>query len=526
MNRIRVQPSVTNFSAVSERWLKSKASRAGAFSPRRFRSNSICARTGVDYLRFPSLPRMLFPTPSLRLLSLFAASVLAFASTRADTPAPASESAASKAPASASLKDTFKDDFLIGVALNPRQFGDTDPQTTAVITHEFNCATAENDMKWQALEPKPNTFRFERADQFIDFCHRHDLVVIGHNLCWHAQLPSWVSKPDPGQETLTKEVLLARLKNHVQTVAAHFKGKVRGWDVVNEAIHDGDGEYRKTVFFRLIGREYIALAFKWAHEADPNAELYYNDYNLDADDAKRARAIELVKYLRDQGAHIDGIGLQGHYNLATPTAAKIDETIQMFADLGLKVMITELDVEAIRDAHVTGAVGANTGGTQPPRRFFPPMDTLKSKLTLTDAQVAQIEPLFEKASTDISAAIAATEYHLIGEIRETTSDAVAKLLTESQRAPFAEMMAEPLRGPVGPPPPPLTAEQQSDLAKRYGEIFAVLMRHRQSITRVTFWGLRDSESWRRRSSPLLFDDHFQRKPAYDAVIAAGQRSGH
>ncbi len=467
---------------------------------------------------------MLFLTPRLRLALLIAGALSTSVGAQAETPIAAVEPAAPKAPASASLKETFKNQFLVGVALNPRQFGDSDPQTTAVITHEFNCATAENDMKWEALEPKPNTFRFERADKFIDFCLRHDLVVIGHNLCWHSQLPSWVSKPDPGAETLTKEVLIARLKNHVQTVAAHFKGHVRGWDVVNEAINDGNGEYRNSVFYRLIGKEYLALAFKWAHEADPDAELYYNDYNLDADDAKRARAVELVKYLREQGARIDGIGLQGHYNLSTPTAAKIDKTIQMFADLGLKVMITELDVEAIYDSHVTGAVGANTAGEQPRRRFFPTTETLKSKLALTDAETVQIEPIFEKAAKDISAAISTGEFGLIREIREAAGEKAAKLLTVSQRPPFAELMSEPLRGPVGPPPPPLTAEQQRDLARRYAEIFAVFLKHRQSITRVTFWGLRDSESWRGRSSPLLFDANFQRKPAYDAVMAVAQQA--
>jgi GH35 family endo-1,4-beta-xylanase len=463
---------------------------------------------------------MPFPSSRFALLSLIAAGALACAGTRAETPvAPI----APAAPPSASLKETYKGDFLLGVALNPRQFSDTDPKTTAVITHEFNCATAENDMKWEALEPRPNSFRFEQADKFVEFCRKHSLVVIGHNLCWHTQLPAWVSKPDPDQETLTKEVLLARLKNHIQTVATHFKGKVLGWDVVNEAINDGDGEYRKSVFFRVIGKEFLPLAFKWAHEADPDAELYYNDYNLDADDAKRARAIELVKYLREQGAPIHGIGLQGHYNLSTPTTAKIDETIRMFADLGLKVVITELDVEAIRDSHVTGAVGANTGSAAPPRpRFFPEMDNLKTKLRLTDAQVAQIEPLLEKATKDIGVAITTGEFHLIGETREATSGAVAKILTESQRPAFTELMSVPFGGP---PPPPLTPEQQRELAQRYGEIFAVFLKHRESITRVTFWGLRDSESWRRRSSPLLFDDNFQRKPAYDAVIAA-QPAGH
>jgi GH35 family endo-1,4-beta-xylanase len=152
------------------------------------------------------------------------------------------------------------------------------------------------------------------------------------------------------------------------------------------------------------------------------------------------------------------------------------------------------------------------------------MDILKSKVALTDAQVAQIEPLFEKATKEIGDAIKAKEYDRIREIREVTTDTIEKLLTETQLPAFTELMTMPFGAPVGPPPPKLTPEQQRDLAQRYGEIFAVFMKHRQSITRVTFWGVRDSESWRRRSSPLLFDDNFQRKPAYDAVIAAASPS--
>ncbi|HEY9153805.1 MAG TPA: endo-1,4-beta-xylanase [Opitutaceae bacterium] len=450
---------------------------------------------------------------------LFAASVVA--------PLRAVDKTASwpSAPASVSLKEVYGKYFLVGTALNARQYGDTEPAVTALVAREFNCATAENDMKWEVVEPKPNSFRFGPGDKFVDYCQRNGLTVIGHNLCWHSQLPSWVSKPEAGQATLTKEVLLARLKNHVQSVAAHYKGKVRGWDVVNEAINDGNGEYRNSVFYRVIGKEYLALAFKWAHEADPSAELYYNDYNLDADDAKRDRAVELVKYLREQGAHIDGIGLQGHYNLITPTAAKIDETITLFAKLGLKVMITELDVEAIRDAHVSGAVDAKTGKRALPK-FFPEISVLKQKIGLTDTQAAQIEPLFAKAQEEIASAIAAKEFHRISEIREATGDAAEKHLDAKQRGAFEELLAGPIGGrPVGPPPPPLTPVQQHDLAQRYADIFKVFLKDRKVIERVTFWGVDDGESWRRQSSPLLFDDKLQRKPAYDAVIAVAADAG-
>lgn len=442
-------------------------------------------------------------------------------------PAPSPTAFPAKAPESATLKDTFKEAFLIGAALSPRQFLGKDPQASAFVTREFNCATAENAMKWEALEPKNNQFRFEQADRFIEYCRSNHLVIIGHNLCWHAQLPGWVSKPDAGQDTLTKDVLLARLKNHVTTVAAHFKGKVHGWDVVNEAIADGSGAYRDSVFYRIIGKEYLVLAFKWAHEADPNAELYYNDYNLDADDAKRATAIELIRYLREQGAPIHGIGLQGHYNLSRPTAAKIDETIQMFADLGLKVMITELDVEVLHDSQITGAVGATTGGAaqrpnNPRPRFFPASETLKSELQLTDSQLAEITKILDAAAKQIGEAFAAREFNRLGDIRNDTTEAVQKLLSSSQMAKFTELTAMP---PLGPPPPPLTPAQQLELAKRYGEIFDVLLKHKNAITRVTFWGVRDPESWRRQNRPLLFGDDYERKPAYDAVIAAAKKAG-
>jgi endo-1,4-beta-xylanase len=344
---------------------------------------------------------------------------------------------APKAPASVTLKETFKDRFLVGVALNPRQFNGTNLEGAALVIREFNAITAENAMKWDALEPQNGQFRFDQADQFVEFGRTNGMVIIGHNLCWHSQLPAWVSQPDPGQTELTKEVLLARLKRHILTVASRYKGKVKGWDVVNEAINDGAGDYRQTVFYRVIGKEYLAWAFKWAHEADPDAELYYNDYNLDANDQKRATAIELVKYLREQGAVIHGIGLQGHYNLESPSTAKIDETIRMFSELGLKVHVTELDVRAnaAANAALTGAVGG--------------------------------------------------------------------------------------RGPGGPIPPLTDAEQQA-LAKRYSEIFEVFLRHK-SIARVTFWGLRDADSWRRQNSPLIFDNAYGRKPAYDAIIATAAK---
>lgn len=492
------------------------------------------------------------------------------APTSGATPASAPAAAAApvapfapKAAASATLKDAFKDRFRIGVALNPGQFTESNAQGAALVAREFNSITAENAMKWDALEPQNGQFRWEQADRFVEFGQKHNMFIIGHTLCWHSQLPAWVSQPEPGQTELTKEVLMERLRRHIFTVVGRYKGKVKGWDVVNEAINDGAGTYRETVFYRVIGKEYLVHAFKWAHEADPSAELYYNDYNIDANDNKRATAIELVKYLRENGAPIHGIGLQGHYNFNSPTAAKIDETIGMFTALGLKVHITELDVRArASNAALTAAVGAGgppaagqpaapggqaapggrgqpggapapggpggpggsggRGGTAAitPGRPLPTIDALKTALTLTDAQVTAITPLLAADAAAITAA--AGDQAKLTEARNTTVAAIRRVLEEGQQGRFTALLTPPGgRGGRGPAAPvvPLTAAEHEAFAKRYHEIFQVFLKHKD-LVRVTFWGLRDADSWRRQDLPLLFNEDYSRKPAYDAVIHA------
>lgn len=355
------------------------------------------------------------------------------------------------ADAAGGLKDVYRDAFLVGVAIGDGEASDKAPRSTELIEHEFNSVTPENALKWDTTEPSEGRFNFAPGDRFVAYAERHHLTAIGHTLCWHSQLPGWVSRPPAGQTELTREVLLQRLHRHIQEVAGHYKGRIHGWDVVNEAIRDGDGQYRDSVFYRVVGKEFIALAFKWAHEADPAAELYYNDYNLDQDDKKRATAIELVKYLREQGAPISGIGLQGHYNLTYPRLSKIDETIQMFADLGLKVDITELDVMAVTGAEISGAVDAGRSGPA------------------------------KRGGVD------------------------RRLIWGHSK-----------------PPQPLSAELQQAQARRYGDIFKIFFKHRDVIDRVTVWGLRDADSWRRYSSPLLFDDEYRPKPAYESVVAAAK----
>lgn len=494
-----------------------------------------------------------------RRAAIFAGSSLAvLCSTQAQTPAapsaPAAEAIAAsvvpyapKAPASVTLKDALKEHFVVGVAVRPDQIAGQNPPATALIEREFNSVVAENAMKMGPIHPRPGTddssFDWTPADQIVEFGLKNKMFIIGHNLCWHSQMPGWMSQPESGQETLTKEVLMQRLKDHIFKVVGRFKGKVNGWDVVNEAIYDGQADYRQSVFYRVIGKEFLVWAFKWAHEADPGALLFYNDYNLDANDNKRATAIELVKYLRENGAVIHGIGMQSHYNLTTPSIAKIDETIGMFAALGLKVHITELDVTAIRGTSVSGAVGFNpnapapaagaqsaanaTPPAQPPqggrRGGLPPIDTLKTDVKLTDAQVAAVTPILEKASQDITASMGSGDFARGAQIRAETLATLSKLVNEDQKAALTTALTPPGRGggrgPGGPtlPLPPELAQEQ---AKRYGEIFGVFMKHRNSIARVTFWGLRDTDSWRRQNHPLVFTDDFGRKPAYDAIIQA------
>lgn len=242
------------------------------------------------------------------------------------------------------LKDIFKSDFLIGAALNRRQFSEEDKRALPIIEAHFNSITPENQLKWQYVHPSPGKYDFTGADQYVAFGEKHRMVVIGHTLVWHRQTPDWVFQ-DENNKPVDRDTLLARMKEHIQTVVGRYKGRIKGWDVVNEAV-DADGSMRKSPWMRIIGEDYVAKAFQFAHEADPGAELYYNDYSLD-DAPKRAGAVRLIEELKKQNIPIAGIGLQGHNRLDWPSVAEQDITISTFAKLGLRVNITELDVDVL-----------------------------------------------------------------------------------------------------------------------------------------------------------------------------------
>jgi len=242
------------------------------------------------------------------------------------------------------LKEIFKNDFLIGAALNPDHYTEKDTRGAEIVKTHFNSITSENVLKWALVHPRPGTYDFTGADRFIEFGEKHNMFIVGHTLVWHNQTPRWVFEDEKG-EPLDREMLLTRLRDHISTVVGRYKGRIKGWDVVNEAINQ-DGTMRQSPWLKLIGDDYLMQAFRFAHEADPAAELYYNDYDLEIP-AKRRAAVELIKKLKERGVPIAGVGLQNHHLLNWPAIAEVDATIGAFAKLGLKVSITELDVDVL-----------------------------------------------------------------------------------------------------------------------------------------------------------------------------------
>jgi endo-1,4-beta-xylanase len=342
------------------------------------------------------------------------------------------------------LKDVMPSGTLIGVALNGRQSDGRDAAALAIVTRHFSSITPENLLKWEAVHPEPGRYAFEPADRLVALGERHGLAVVGHVLVWHQQTPAWVFA-GPGGGRADRETLLGRLRAHIDAVVGRYKGRIRGWDVVNEAL-DEDGTLRKTPWLEILGEEYIARAFEYAHAADPQAELYYNDFNL-WKPQKRAAAIALVKRLQARGLRVDGIGEQAHWGLAAPTLPEIDTTIRAIGDAGIKVLLTELDVDVLpRDPDQWGA------------------DLAKK------AQIRAVSNLY---------------------------------------------------------PNGLPESKQQELARYYAGIFRLVREHRAHVTRVTFWGVTDAQSWLhnfpipgRVNYPLLWDRDGRPKPAFHAVVEA------
>lgn len=256
-------------------------------------------------------------------------------------------SAAQTAVAEKGLKDYYRDYFPIGVAVSPRALKSAEAQ---LIVQQFNSITPENAMKMGPIHPRQDSFYWRDADSIVAFAQRHGFRMRGHTLLWHNQTPLWLFT-DEKKDTVSRDILLQRLEHHIKTVVQRYKGKIYAWDVVNEAVSDAPGEYlRNSPYLRIIGEDYIEKAFRWAHEADPQALLFYNDYN-EISPVKRAKIIRLVNSLKARGVPIHGVGLQAHWAVNEPTHEQLDATLKDFAGLGLQLHITEMDVSVYDKEH-------------------------------------------------------------------------------------------------------------------------------------------------------------------------------
>ena len=383
------------------------------------------------------------------------------------------------------LKDAFKEHFMIGAAINRnmatgtagfRRSAEQNARDVALIKEQFNQVSPENDLKWQLVHPREGAdgYDFGPADAFVNFGLSNRMLLVGHTLVWHSQTPNWVfagtnpppatpnaapavaantNAPGPGRSgrggfaggfgrydgpRASRDELLRRMRDHIHTVVGRYKGRIKVWDVVNEALADGQGTniLRNSLWLEIIGPDYIARAFQYAHEADPDAILRYNDYGLE-NPAKRKRLTALIKSLQEQNAPVHAIGSQAHINVST-SFETMDQALTEISTLGLPIHITELDVNS--------AAGGQRG-----------------------------------FGADVANNAATTQGGLV-------SDADKKL------------------------------------ADAYAGIFRAFVKHRDSVKLVTFWGVNDAVSWRANGKPLLFDGNDQPKPAFDAVIAEAKKS--
>ena len=349
--------------------------------------------------------------------------------------------------AAPALKDVFQNAFRIGAAVNVAQFSDQDARSAPIVARHFNSITPENVLKWECVHPQPGTYDFAAPDRYVAFGEKNNMFIIGHTLVWHSQTPRWVFEDAQGNP-VSRDTLLARMREHIHTVAGRYKGRIHGWDVVNEALNE-DGTLRRSPWLRIIGEDYIAKAFQYANEADPNAELYYNDYSLE-NAAKRDGAVRLVKSIQAQGIRVTGIGTQQHHKMDWPTIAQLDSSIAAFATVG-KVAITELDIDVLPRA--TQNMGA---------------------------------------------------------------DVSMRAEAQAHLNPYAAGLPDSV---------------QQALSRRYADLFRVLLKHRDAVDRVTFWGVANPDSWLnnwpvrgRTNYPLLFDMNGQPTPAFHAVVQVAREA--
>lgn len=335
------------------------------------------------------------------------------------------------------LKTSYQKDFLIGTALGTMHIEERNETANELIKREFNAITAENIMKAEVIHPEWGRYDFGPADKFIEYGQKNNMYIVGHTLVWHSQLPRFVGKIN------SADSVRLFMTEHIKTVAGRYSGKINSWDVVNEALNE-DGTLRKSVFLNKLGEGYLKEAFELAAKADPKAELYYNDYNIEQP-AKRKGAIDIIKKLKASGTKIDGVGIQGHWSINTLNLKVIEDAIVEFAQLGVKVAFTELDLTVLPNPW--------------------------------DLKGADVNQNFEGSP---------------------------------KMNPYTAGMPDSV-GVV--------------LAQKYEDLFKLFLKHKDKISRVTFWGVNDGHSWLngfpirgRTNYPLLFDREYKPKLAYKSVI--------
>ena len=249
------------------------------------------------------------------------------------------------------LAKLYEKDFLIGVALPQNVTSQPNSDRAKFAASQFNCLTPENLMKWDATEPQEGRFNFGPSDELVRYAQRNKIKIHGHTLIWHSQTPNWVFEGENGKPA-TRELVLKRMKNHIETLMKRYKGKIDAWDVVNEAFNE-DGTLRNSKWKQIVGNDFIEKAFEYARAADPSAKLVYNDYNA-YNPSKRDGIAKLARELKRKGL-IDAVGMQGHWQLSHPDTKLIKDAIRKYADAGVKVMVTEIDIDVLPSAGYTGA---------------------------------------------------------------------------------------------------------------------------------------------------------------------------
>lgn len=254
------------------------------------------------------------------------------------------------------LAAATKGKFLFGAAVNMQQVTGAYALESEIVAKEFNAIVAENCMKPQPIHPEENRYNWDEADKFVAFGEKNKQTVTGHCLIWHSQVPNWFFVDNEGNPA-TPELLKERMRQHIYTVVKRYKGRIKGWDVVNEAFED-NGSYRKSKFYQILGKDFIKYAFQFAHEADPYLELYYNDYNVETP-AKCDAIVQLVKELKAAGIRIDAVGSQSHMNLTHPTLEATETSFKKLKAVGIQILITEWDISILPSPYGGANISAN-----------------------------------------------------------------------------------------------------------------------------------------------------------------------